>query len=159
MTETKKLPDFQQVSLHGRIAHLEMVTYEGSDFLSVTLMHTINENTDVRVKFTNSNGLLTAYNNGNLIVGQELTIGGVIKGFRAFYMKDDTLTPLKNPELQLRVNCYAFGSKPQLKELEPEVEVKSQPKAVAKRQAKVAAKVPSAYIDEQQVEELCDQLV
>ena len=90
MTDTKKLPDFQQLSLHGRIAHLEVATYEGSDFLSVTLMHTINENTDIRVKFTNSNGLLTAFNNGNLVVGQELTIGGTIKGFRAFYMKDDS---------------------------------------------------------------------
>ena len=112
MTELKQLPDFQQLSLHGRIAHMELATHEGQDFLAVTLMHTINENTNVRVKFNNSNGLMTAFNNNNLIVGQELTIGGFIKGIRAFYMKDDVLTPLKNPEFQMRVISYAFGSKP-----------------------------------------------
>ena len=112
MTELKQLPDFQQLSLHGRIAHMELATHEGQDFLAVTLMHTINENTNVRVRFTNSNGLMTAFNNGNLVVGQELTIGGALKGIRAFYMKDDILTPLKNPEFQMRVTSYAFGSKP-----------------------------------------------
>jgi hypothetical protein len=112
MTELKQLPDFQQISLHGRIAHMELATHEGQDFLAVTLMHTISENTNIRVRFTNSNGLMTAFNNGNLIVGQELTIGGTLKGIRAFYMKDDVLTPLKNPEFQMRVNCYAFGAKP-----------------------------------------------
>jgi hypothetical protein len=112
MTELKQLSDFQQVSLHGRIAHMELATHEGQDFLAVTLMHTINENTNVRVRFTNSNGLMTAFNNGNLVVGQELTIGGALKGIRAFYMKDDILTPLKNPEFQMRVTSYAFGSKP-----------------------------------------------
>ena len=112
MTELKQLPDFQQLSLHGRIAHMELATHEGQDFLAVTLMHTINENTNVRVRFTNSNGLMTAFNNGNLVVGQELTIGGALKGIRAFYMKDDVLTPLKNPEFQMRVISYAFGAKP-----------------------------------------------
>jgi hypothetical protein len=112
MTDSKKLPDFQQVTFHGRIAYMEKAVHEGQEFLAVTLMHTISENTDVRVKFTNSNGLLTAFINGNLVVGQELTIGGTIRGIRAFYMKDDVLTPLKNPEFQVRVISYAFGSKP-----------------------------------------------
>ena len=112
MTELKKLPDFQQVTIHGRIAYMEKAVHEGQEFLAVTLMHTINENTDVRVKFNNSNGLLTAFINGNLVVGQELTIGGTIKGIRSFYMKDDVLTPLKNPEFQVRVISYAYGAKP-----------------------------------------------
>lgn len=112
MTDLKKLPDFQQVTFHGRIAYMEKAVHEGKEFLAVTLMHTINENTDVRVKFNNSNGLLTAFINGNLVVGQELTIGGTIKGIRSFYMKDDVLTPLKNPEFQVRVISYAFGAKP-----------------------------------------------
>jgi hypothetical protein len=111
----KKLSDFQTVALHGRIAHMEVVNYEDREFLSVTLAHTISETTDVRVRFTNSNGLLTAYKNSNLIVGQELTVSGNIKAIRAFYMKEDVLTPLKYPELQLRCISYAFGSKPQPK--------------------------------------------
>jgi hypothetical protein len=114
MTELKKLPDFQHVTLHGRIAYMEKAVHEGQEFLAITLMHTINENTDIRVKFTNSNGLLTAFINGNLVIGQELTIGGTIKGIRSFYMKDDVLTPLKNPEFQVRVINYAFGAKPKV---------------------------------------------
>jgi hypothetical protein len=114
-TIAKKLPDFQQVTLHGRIAHMELVDYQDQQFLSVVLAHTISENTDVRVRFTNSNGLLTAFGNGNLVVGQELTVSGNIKGIRAFYMKEDALMPLKYPELQLRCTGYIFGSKPQAK--------------------------------------------
>jgi len=115
MSDYKKLPDFQQTVLHGRIAHMEVVDYQDQKFLSVSLVHTISEATDVRVRFTNSNGLLTAFNNGTLVVGQELTISGTIKGIRSFYMKDDVLTPLKMPELQFRCISYAFGSKPQPK--------------------------------------------
>jgi hypothetical protein len=94
---------------------MEMVNYEDRKFLSVTLVHTISDTADIRVKFTNSNGLLTAFNNGTLVLGQELTISGTIKGIRSFYMKDDVLTPLKMPELQFRCMSYAFGSKPQPK--------------------------------------------
>jgi hypothetical protein len=117
MTDTivKKLPDFQSTTIHGRIAYMEMGTYQEQEFLSVTLAHTISENTDVRIRFTNSNGLLTAFRNGNLVIGQELTVSGNIKGIRAFYMKDDELTPLKYPELHLRCTGYIFGSKPQVK--------------------------------------------
>jgi hypothetical protein len=115
MTDAKKLPDFQQTVLHGRIAHMELVQYQDKEFLSVALAHTISENSDVRVRFTNSNGLLTAFRNGTVVIGQELTVSGSIKGIRSFYMKDDVLTPLKYPELQLRCTGYVFGSKPQPK--------------------------------------------
>jgi RecG-like helicase len=111
----KKLADFQQITVHGRITYMEVVDYQQQQFLSVVLAHTVSENTDVRVKFTNSNGLLTAYGNGNLVVGQELTVSGSIKGIRSFYMKEDELVPLKYPELQLRCTGYIFGSKPQVK--------------------------------------------
>jgi hypothetical protein len=123
---TKKLPDFQTTTLHGRIAHMEVVLYQEKEFLSVTLAHTISENTDVRVRFTNSNGLLTAFRNGTVVIGQELTVSGNIKAIRAFYMKEDELVPLKYPELQLRCTGYIFGSKPQ-----PKAEVEQEDKTVA----------------------------
>ena len=50
-----KISDFQQVTLHGRIAHMEPVEYQGDTFLSVVLAHTISEQCDVRIRFTNSN--------------------------------------------------------------------------------------------------------
>lgn len=66
------------------------------------------------------------------MVGQELTVTGKLQAIRAFYMKDDALTPLKQPEFQLRVNDYAFGSKPQPKVQDTEPAVTSTKKAKAK---------------------------
>lgn len=117
-----KISDFQQVTLHGRIAHMEPVEYQGDTFLSVVLAHTISEQCDVRIRFTNSNGLLTAYNNSTVVVGQELTVTGRIKGIRTFYMKGEDLTPLKYPEIQMSVSGYIFGTKPQPKVGAPKAE-------------------------------------
>lgn len=118
-TTQKKSADLQSVTLHGRIAHMELVAYNDQEFLSVSMMHTISDSMDVRVRFTNSNGLLTAFRNNTVVVGQELTVSGSIKSIRSTYMKDDVLMPLKNPELQFRCISYAFGSKPQQKVEQP----------------------------------------
>jgi len=108
--------DFQSVTLLGRIANLTVITTEDDrQCLAVTLYHRISQDATVTVKFLNSNGLLTAYGNGNLVVGQDLTVTGKLQGIRAFYIKDEELTPLKQPEFQMRVTDYAFGSKPQPK--------------------------------------------
>ena len=108
--------DLQSTTLLGRIANLTVIkTEDERDCLVVTLYHRISQNVTVTVKFLNSNGLLTAYTNDNLVVGQELTISGKIKGIRAFYMKEDELIPLKQPEWQMNVTDYAFGSRPQPK--------------------------------------------
>ncbi len=128
MTETiKRYADPQSVTFHGRIAFMETAVHEGTEFLSVTLAHNVSETLSVRVVFTNSNGLLTAYRNGNLMVGQELTVIGVMKGIRAFYIKDDVLTPLKSPEIQVRCQQYIFGSKPQAKMPQGDVPFDNQP--------------------------------
>ena len=120
MTESIKYPDAQQLTVHGRIANLEEVEYNDQIFLSAAMYTTISEQTDARIVFTNSNGMLTALRNGNLIVGQEMTLIGRIKGIRAFYEdKEGQLQPLKNPELQMTVQQYIFGSKPQPKANKP----------------------------------------
>ena len=122
-------PDLQTITLVGRIAALTAITTEDErECLVVTLYHRITTDamgrelrgsiasTTITVKFLNSNGLLTAYTNNNLVIGQELTVIGKITGIRSFYMKDDVLTPLKQPEFQLKCLDYAFGSRPQPKE-------------------------------------------
>jgi hypothetical protein len=118
-------PDLQTITLVGRIAALTAITTEDDrECLVVTLYHRITTDTTITVKFLNSNGLLTAYTNNNLVIGQELTVVGKLTGIRSFYMKDDVLTPLKQPEFQLKCLDYAFGSRPQPKEqLEPTPEV------------------------------------
>lgn len=109
-------PDLQTLTLVGRIAALTVITTEDErDCLVVTLYHRITNDAVITVKFLNSNGLLTAYSNNNLVIGQELTVTGKLTGIRAFYMKDDALVPLRQPEFQMKVIDYAFGSKPQFK--------------------------------------------
>lgn len=129
-------PDLQTITLVGRIAALSVITTEDDrNCLVVTLYHRITTDTTITVKFLNSNGLLTAYTNDNLVIGQELTVTGKITGIRSFYMKDDVLTPLKQPEFQIKCIDYAFGSRPQPKaQPEPEPEVTP---VTTKRKAKV----------------------
>lgn len=123
-------PDLQALTLVGRIANLSVIkTEDDRDCLVVTLYHRITTDVTITIKFLNSNGLLTAYTNDNLVVGQELTVVGKIQGIRSFYMKDDVLTPLKQPEFQLKVVDYAFGSKPQPKQEEAPVATKKSKKA------------------------------
>jgi hypothetical protein len=120
--------DLQSLTLVGRIADLKVLqTEDERDCLAVTLYHRITQDSTITVRFLNSNGLLTAYKNNNLVVGQELHVTGKIQGIRSFYLKDDELIPLKQPEFQLKVIDYAFGSKPQPKD-EPKAVVKK-PKA------------------------------
>jgi hypothetical protein len=108
--------DLQTVTLLGRIADLTVIqTEDERNCLVVTLYHRISQDAVVTVKFLNSNGLLTAYTNDNLVVGQELTVSGKIQAIRSFYMKEEELVPLKQPEWQMKVLDYAFGSKPQPK--------------------------------------------
>jgi hypothetical protein len=108
--------DLHSVTFFGRIANLTVIkTEDERDCLVVTLYHRISQNAVITIKFLNSNGLLTAYTNNNLVVGQELTVSGKITGIRSFYIKDEELTPLKQPEFQMKVIDYAFGSKPQPK--------------------------------------------
>ena len=108
--------DLQTVTLLGRIADLTVIqTEDERNCLVVTLYHRISQAAVVTVKFLNSNGLLTAYINDNLVVGQELTVSGKIQAIRSFYMKEEELVPLKQPEWQMKVLDYAFGSKPQPK--------------------------------------------
>lgn len=109
-------PDLQTLTLVGRIANLTVIkTEDERDCLVVTLYHRITTDATITVKFLNSNGLLTAYTNNNLVIGQELTVTGKLTGIRSFYMKEDVLTPLKQPEFQIKCMDYAFGSRPQPK--------------------------------------------
>jgi hypothetical protein len=119
-------PDLQTLTLVGRIANLTVITTEDDrECLVVTLYHRITTDTTITVKFLNSNGLLTAHTNNNLVIGQELTVVGKLTGIRSFYMKDDVLTPLKQPEFQLEVpSTTRLAPRPQPK-AEPEPPARS----------------------------------
>jgi len=102
----------------GTVAHLKVVEHDG-EFLAVTLYVKDKSNSQCSIKFNNNNGLLTAYNNGTLVVGQQLILTQWevrINSIRTHYTKDNALVPLKYPEISL-VRVYAvIGALPMAKQ-------------------------------------------
>ena len=97
---------------------MEIATHEGREFLAITLG--VNDMYDgaCRVKFNNNNGLLTAYNNGTLVVGQQLILTQYdvrINSIRTHYMKDGDLVALKCPEVALTRVRAVIGAAPRPK--------------------------------------------
>jgi hypothetical protein len=102
----------------GNITYMEKATHEGREFLAITLG--VNDMYDgaCRVKFNNSNGLMTAYDNGTLVIGQQLIITQYdvrINSIRTHYMKDGDLVALKCPELALTRVRAIIGAAPKAK--------------------------------------------
>ena len=102
----------------GNITYMEVATHEGREFLAITLG--VNDMYDgaCRVKFNNNNGLLTAYNNGTLVVGQQLILTQYdvrISSIRTHYMKDGDLVALKCPEVALTRVRAVIGAAPRPK--------------------------------------------
>jgi hypothetical protein len=88
----------------GNITYMEKVLHEGREFLAITMPVNDMYNGACRVRFNNSNGLLTAYNNGTLIVGHQLILSQYdvrISSIRTHYLKDGLMHQLKYPELAL----------------------------------------------------------
>jgi len=105
----------------GNITYMEKAVHEGREFLAIT--RAVNDMYDgaCRVRFNNSNGLLTAYNNGTLVVGHQLILGQYhvrISSIRTHYLKDGLMHQLKYPELALTRVSAIIGAAPRPK---PEV--------------------------------------
>jgi hypothetical protein len=109
----------------GNITYMEIATHEGREFLAITMG--VNDMYDgtCRVKFNNTNGLLAAYNNGTLVVGQQLILTQYdvrINSIRTHYTKDGNLVALKCPEVALTRVRAVIGAAPR-----PKATVASQP--------------------------------
>lgn len=91
---------------------------DNSHFLAVTIAVKDPFGGSCRLRFTNSNGLLAAFNKENLVVGQQLILTqwnvriGTIK---THYLKDDHLIPLKYPEIKLTGVRATIGAAPRPK--------------------------------------------
>lgn len=112
----------------GNVTYMEIATHEGREFLAITVAVNDAYDRSCRIKFNNSNGLLTAYRNGTFVVGQQLILSQYdvrIASIRTHYTKDGQLVPLKYPELSLTNVRATIGSAPK-----PKTEV-SQAQAVA----------------------------
>jgi len=100
---------FNAFTVTGRISNAEIVTYEGSKFLSVTLITTFTkEGQECDVVFTDSENLMNLFEKGFLPKGRQVTLTGHIKGVSEFYTKTDPETgeveafPRKRPQLSLK---------------------------------------------------------
>jgi len=114
----------------GNIAHLEVAVHEGREFLAITMYVKDQYDGVCRIKFNNSNGLLTAYNNGTLSVGQQLILGQWdvrINSIRTHYFKDDQLIALKYPEIALTRVRAVIGSAPEAKPVVAQQQPKAEP--------------------------------
>jgi len=114
----------------GNIAFMEIAVHEGREFLAITMYVKDQFDGVCRIKFNNSNGLLTAYNNGTLVVGQQLILTQWdvrIASIRTHYVKDDELVALKSPEIALTRVRAVIGSAPAPKPAAVQQQLKAEP--------------------------------
>jgi len=102
----------------GNVTYMEIATHEGREFLAITVAVNDAYDRSCRIKFNNSNGLLTAYRNGTFVVWQQLILSQYdvrIASIRTHYTKDGQLLPLRYPELALTNVRATIGSAPKPK--------------------------------------------
>lgn len=111
----------------GNVTYMEVATNEGREFLSITVAVNDAYDKSCRIKFNNSNGLLTAYRNGTFVVGQQLILSQWdvrIASIRTHYTKDGQLLPLRYPEIALTNVRATLGSAPKPKAMvEPAAQI------------------------------------
>ena len=101
---------------------MEKAVHEGREFLAITLYVKDQYEGTCRIKFNNANGLLTAHNNGTLVIGQQLILSQYdvrINSIRTHYEKDGQLVALKYPEVSLTRVRATIGAAPEAKPATP----------------------------------------
>jgi hypothetical protein len=105
----------------GNIAFMEKATYDGREFLAIKMYVKDQYEGTCCIKFNNANGLFTAFNNGTLVVGQQLILTQYdvrINSIRTHYEKEGQLVALKYPEVALTKVRAVIGSTPMAKSQE-----------------------------------------
>jgi hypothetical protein len=113
----------------GNITYMEKAVHEGREFLAITIAVNDMYEGACRIKFNNSNGLLTAFNNGTLVVGHQLILTQYdvrINSIRTHYMKDELLYQLRYPEIALTRVRAIMGAAPKPKAISNEGPVADQ---------------------------------
>ena len=77
---------FNALTVSGRIFHAEIVNYNDSEFLSVSVISTASKNgTDLVYTFTNNNGLLSLHKKDMFNKGRQVTLVGHIQDVSQVY--------------------------------------------------------------------------
>ena len=101
---------FNTLSITGRVSHLEVKDGKWGEYLSVSLLTELeNDGRTISVQFTNKNGLMTMFKNGNLNTGRLLTVTGHLEGFAETYINKAGQTEmLTRPRLILSAGAQVL---------------------------------------------------
>ena len=104
MAQYKNYAQFNTLTITGRVSALKLLDGQYGESLAVTLISTMEtEGEEVNITFTNKNGLMTMYKNGNLEVGRQLTVVGHMKSIEQVYTdKDGSVRLLKRARVSLK---------------------------------------------------------
>ena len=104
----------------GYVTDLKVLKSREDDsyFLAVSIAVNAPFGGSCRLRFTNSNGLLAAYNKGTLVPGHQLILtqwNVRISTIKTHYQKDGQLVTLKYPEIKLTGVRATIGAAPKPK--------------------------------------------
>ena len=101
--QTTRYAQFNALTVTGRIFNAEIVNYNDSEFLSVSVISTaMKDGDDLVYTFTNNNGLLKLHRSGNFCTGRQVTITGHIANVSEVYTtKSGEVRVRKQPEIKL----------------------------------------------------------
>ena len=86
MTEYTNYSNFNALTITGRVSALKLLNGQYGESLAVTMISTMEtDGEEVNITFSNKNGLMTMFKNGNLDVGRQLTVVGHISKIEQVY--------------------------------------------------------------------------
>lgn len=104
MSNYTNYANFNALTVTGRVSDLKILKGQYGESLVVTMITTLETDKDsANVVFTNKNGLMTMFKNGNLEVGRTLTVTGHISKIEQVYTdKDGKVRTLKRSRVTLK---------------------------------------------------------
>ncbi len=104
MSDYTNYAQFNVMTITGRVAALKLLNGQYGESLAVTMISTMEtDKEEVNITFTNKNGLMTMYKNGNLTVGRQLTVTGHMTKVEQLYTdKEGVMRPLKRARIALK---------------------------------------------------------
>ena len=104
MSNYTNYANFNALTVTGRVMDLKVLKGQYGESLVVTMITTLEtDGEETNVVFTNKNGLMTMFKNGNLEVGRQLTVIGHISKIEQVYTdKGGAVRMLKRPRVSLK---------------------------------------------------------
>ncbi|WP_141561346.1 hypothetical protein [Synechococcus sp. WH 8016] len=114
----KNYAGFNSLTLEGRIFNAELVTRDGQEFLSVSVIQNLqDDDMGCEFCFTNSNGLMSLYKKGYLPAGRRCHVVGHVKEVTSTWTDKATgeVKLLKRPRVRMDQVTVTVGAMPAAK--------------------------------------------